>query len=130
MRENRQDERLRLNERLREWLNSPEERELRERARGLGVKIDLSAPPARKQQRLKLGRRKGAGRPQSLRPEQIARAQEILRSQLKEFPTLKKHSAALVHLKPLLKLDVSDATLLRHVIRPVLSIKNSSAIQN
>jgi hypothetical protein len=113
----RRHSRLQLPERLRDWLNSPQERALRELARQLAVKVDLT-PPRPKAKRT---RKKGAGAKPRLTPEQIEHGRKVYRRELKKDGALKKHDAALTHLRPLLNLAVSDTTLLRHIIRPVLS---------
>jgi hypothetical protein len=117
---------LRLPQALRDWLASAAERELRETARKLALKLDLTRSGAgapRKRQR-----KPGAGHPPSLTFQEITRAQKIFRRELRRRPALKtvKRKAVLDHLRPLLKLkrNVSDDTLSRHVIRPVLSKHN------
>jgi hypothetical protein len=114
------DERLRLPEDLVDWINSPKERELRERARGLGIKVDLSPPTARKRKRKK-GKQ---GRPPKLAPEEIVRGKQ----ELLDHPRLKTREQQLGRLRKALnkrKSDVSDSVLLRDIILPVRRSRRS-----
>jgi hypothetical protein len=127
----RLDERLRqwlgspqehaLRERLRQWLGSPQEHALREKMRGLGIKIDLTkidlTPPPRKRRRAK-----GAGRRSKLTAEQIEHGRTLLRHELANDPRVAKHAAAAAVLRSRLNLknDVTDDVLKRQIIRPVL----------
>jgi hypothetical protein len=90
-------------------------------ARQLTLKVDLTPPPNLNP---KKSRKKGGGRRPRLSDKEIARLQRAYGRMVKRDPTLKKQEPALAELRPLLpesKRNVSDPTLLRHVVRPVLT---------
>jgi hypothetical protein len=86
-RERKPFDRLRLDESLRQWPDSPQERELRERIRGLGIKVDLTPPRKRR-------RAKGAGRRSNLTAKQIEHGRTLLRHKLENDVRVAKHAAA------------------------------------
>jgi hypothetical protein len=116
---------LQIDDRLCEWLDGPQERQLRQKMRQLSLRVDLSPPwPSYKsppQQSHKRQRKKGGGRKLSLTPRQIAAGQTLFRRALRKNLLLEKADAAVEYLGPRLKrFGVSEPTLLRHIIRPVL----------
>jgi hypothetical protein len=107
-----------LDQRLSDWLDSPQERALRDTARKLALKIDRTPPKPTP----KIKKKGAGGPPPKFTPYEIAHLQDKYRSALKGDAALKKQEYALEYLRPLLprKASVSDSTLRRHIIRPVL----------
>jgi hypothetical protein len=105
--------RSQLDQRLSDWLDTPQERTLRDMARKLALKIDLTPPKTKK--------KKPGGPPRKLTPDEIVHLQDEYRSALKD-PALKKQEAAFDYLRPLLprKVSVSPSTLRRRIVLPVL----------
>ena len=109
--------RSQLDQRLSDWLDSPQERALRDMAGKLARKIDLTLPKAKK--------KKPGGPPLKLTPDEIADLQDAYRRALKDDVALKKQEAAFKYLRPRLPRKVSESTLRRHIILPVLPKKLS-----
>ena len=121
MSERKPFDRLRLDESLRQWSGSPQEHALRERIRGLGIKVEVDLTPLRKRRRAK-----GAGRPSKLTAKQIEHGRTLLRDELANYKSVAKHAAAVAFLRAVLDLgerDVSDGVLKERIIRPVLRRK-------
>jgi len=109
----------------------PEKDDLRQAFDKLG-EIDLTppAPPLPEppalptKPPLKRTRRKDAGQPRALTDDEITRGQEIVRSALRKRPKLARKSIddLAKHFRPLFRFrrKVSDRTLWRHVIGPVV----------
>jgi hypothetical protein len=113
---------LQLDERMLEWLNSQQERELRGKMRGLGKTVGLSPPRACRPKRK---RKAGGGRKQRLTPEQTAKLQRVYCDLLENHPQIKQASAVKT-LQDLFKPKiVSYGTVVRHVIRPVRDTRES-----
>src|SRR5262245_25886940 len=113
---------LQLDNRLRDWLDVPQERQLRQKVKQLGLRVDLSLPQpsheSPRQPSQKRQRKKGGGRKLSLTPRQIAAGQTLFRRTLRKNLLLEKADAAVEYLGPRLKrFGVSPSTLLRHIIR-------------
>jgi hypothetical protein len=112
---------LQLGERLREWVRAPKEKALREQARRLALKVDLTPPKAKS----KKTRKTGGGRNLALTQEQITRLQEVFRRELDKDAKLKTYTMAAQRLRRLLPKDAamkrSLRTLIRHVFKPVLA---------
>jgi hypothetical protein len=106
--------RSQLDQRLSDWLDSPQECALRDMARKLALKIDLTPPKTKK--------KKPGGPPRKLAPDEIAHLQGKYRSALEKDAALKKQEAAFEYLRPLLprKVSVSPSTLRRRIVLPVL----------
>jgi hypothetical protein len=148
--DSRRAEPLQLPEQLRQWLDSPEQRALRDqfkhvcesphwRALQEQMRRLAELPSFRRQQQQlqELARqlrawqqppkptpkpkskKKGAGAKPKLNSEQIAKLQQEYRHALKRDQALRKNEAALAFLRPLLSETVSNATLLRRIVRPV-----------
>jgi hypothetical protein len=145
MAENRRGDRLpQLSERMRAWLDAPEQRTLRDqvqriwrspRRRELHEQLrqltplrqqlqlhtlvrQLDQPPARRR------RRPGGGRRTRLTDQEAMELRQHYQRALRREAKLRKHEAALGWLRtrlPRAKRDVSDETLRRHVVRPVLA---------
>jgi hypothetical protein len=104
----------------------PEKNDLRQAFDKLG-EIDLTPlapPPPALPTKPKRTRRKDAGQPRALTDDEITRGQEIVRSALRKRPKLARKSIddLAKHFRPLFrfKRKVSDRTLWRHVIGPVV----------
>jgi hypothetical protein len=118
-------EKLKVPQELRDWLNSPEEREARQHARRVATKplqeLDPSSHPRPIPKRPTRRRAKGGGMKRKLSDEQITRGRQMFRKMLSADPGWadQRQAAALLIIEKL-KLAVHPRTVQRHIINPVL----------
>jgi hypothetical protein len=110
-------------EQIKRLQESPVIKEVLERSRQVGEWLDKLEAPAPPPGKVKRKRKSGAGRPRELTPAEIEQGRQIVREDRRKNPKRwKTGEAAMARLHELFepKRAVSDKTLLRHVILPVL----------